>query len=137
MIYYVRRTKVINRVSHVMLNISIKGLRIPLTDAITDAVYKKVTTLEKIIHTSGFVQVELGKPSAHHKAGTDVFVTEITLDTKGDTYYVEVADADLYTALDRAVADISETFKQGKGKKQTLMRKGRMMVKQLLKKGFS
>lgn len=120
-----------------MLNISIKGLRIPLTDAITDAVHKKVSTLEKLIHTTGFVQVELGKPSAHHKAGSDVFVTEITLDTKGDTYYVEVADADLYVALDRAVADLSEIIKQGKGKKQTMMRKGRIMVKQLLKRGFS
>ena len=137
MIYYVWRTKVINRVSYVMLTITIKGLRIPLTDAITQAVYNKCSSLEKIVHTPGFVQVELGKPSAHHKAGPDVFVTQMTLDTKGDTYYIEVADADLYPALDRAVADITEMIKQGKGRKQTLLRKGRMMVKQLLKKGFS
>jgi ribosomal subunit interface protein len=120
-----------------MLNISIKGLRIPLTQAITDAVYKKVGNLEKIVHTSGFVEIELGKPSAHHKEGTDIFLAEITLDTNGDTYFVQVTDADLYVALDRVVADMIEMVKQGKGKKQTMIRKGRMMIKKLLKRGIS
>ena len=119
-----------------MLNISIKGLRMPLTDAITDAVYKKVHSLDRIIHTNAYVHVELGKPSSHHKAGDDVFLVEITVDAKGSTYFIAVTDGDLYSALDRAVSDMAEIIKQGKGKRQTLLRKGRMMVKRLLKQGF-
>lgn len=108
----------------------------PLTDAITDAVHNKMATLEKVIHTNAFAHVELGKPSAHHKTGDDVCAAEITIDMKGQTYFVQVTDADLYTALDRAVSDMNEMIKQGKGKRQTLARRGRMMVKQLLKRGF-
>lgn len=120
-----------------MMNISIKGIRMSLTDAITDAVHNQLKTLEKLIPTRSFVHVELGKPSAHHKSGEDVFQAEITLDTKGQTYFVQIAHSDLYQALDRAVYDIGEMIKQEKGKKQTLLRKGRMLVKQLMKQGFS
>lgn len=119
-----------------MLNISIKGLRMPLTAAITEAVHSKVGSLDRILNKDASVHVELGKPSAHHKSGTDVFMSEITVDAKGQTYFVQVSDSDLYTALDRSVADMSEMIKQGKGKRQTLARRGRMMVKQLLRKGF-
>jgi len=118
-----------------MLNISIKGLRMPLTPAITDAVHKKVATLEKIVHDYTFVQVELGKTSSHHKAGPDVFATQITLDSNGHMYYAEVTDADLYASLDRAIIDIAESVKQGKGRRHTLVRKGRMALKKLLKQG--
>ena len=118
-----------------MMNISIKGIRISLTDAITEAVYAKLATLDKLIPTQAFVQVELGKPSAHHKTGEDVFLAEITIDMKGHTYFVEVHHSDMYLALDRATYDIGEMIKQEKGKRQTLLRKGRMLVKQLLKQG--
>lgn len=119
------------------MNISIKGLRISLTEAITEAVHTKLSALDKLIHTKAFVHVELGKPSSHHKSGDDVFMAEITIDMKGQTYFVQVANADMYQALDRAVYDIGEMIKQEKGKRQTLLRKGRMLVKQLIKKGFS
>jgi ribosomal subunit interface protein len=108
----------------------------PLTSAITEAVHKKTASLEKFIHTNAFVQVELGKPSSHHKSGNDIFATEITVDMKGHTYYVQVTDADLYTSLDRATADIIEMIKHGKGRRQTLARRGRIAIKNLLKKGF-
>lgn len=117
------------------MNISIKGIRISLTDAITEAVYAKLATLDKLIHADAFAQVELGKPSAHHKTGDDVFMTEITIDMKGRTYFVQVHQSDLYQAIDRAVHDIGEMIKQEKGKRQTLVRKGRMLIKQLLKQG--
>lgn len=120
-----------------MMNISIKGLRMPLTEAITQAVHRELQALDKLIHTKAFVHVELGKPSAHHKSGDDVFMTEITIDMKGQTYFVQVNHSDLYQAINKAVYDMSEIIKQEKGKRQTLLRKGRMMIKDLLKKGFT
>ena len=119
-----------------MLNISIKGRRMPLTEAIAEAVHKKSASLEKLINTNAFVYIELGKPSAHHKGGADVFVTEVTVDVKGHTYYVHSAAEDLYLSLERAIADVGEMIKQGRGKRHTLVRRGRIAIKELLKKGF-
>lgn len=119
-----------------MLNITIKGLHIPLTEAITDAVHNQVRALEKNVHTSALVNVELGKSSRHHKSGDDLFVTEITLDVSGRTYFYTVAAADLYISLDQCVERIADMIKQGKGKRQTVMRKGRMLVKKLLRQAF-
>lgn len=107
----------------------------PLTSAIKEYVQSKVTTLEKVIHTPAYVHVEIGKPSSHHKSGEDVFQAELTIDTNGQTYFSRVMHADLYQALDQVVLKIAEMIKQNKGKKQTLFRKGRMVIKKLLKKG--
>ncbi len=119
------------------MNISIKGLRMPLTEAITNAVHTELRALNKLIHTKAYVHVELGKPSAHHKSGEDVFMTEITIDMKGQTYFVQVHHSNLYQSINKAVYDMGEMIKQEKGKRQTLLRKGRMLVKDLLKKGFT
>lgn len=120
-----------------MMNINIKGLRISLTEAITEAVYTKLRTLNKLIQTKAFVHVELGKPSARHRSGDDLFMAEITVDMGGQTYFTQIMDIDMYQALDKAVYGISEMIKQGKGKRQTLLRKGHIIIKQLIKKGFS
>jgi ribosomal subunit interface protein len=119
-----------------MMNISIQGIKMSLTEAIKDAVYRKLESLEKFIQHPAHVSVELGKPSAHHKAGPDVFLTEITIDTNGQTYFVKSTHSDLYAALDLATSEMSEVIKQGKGKRQTLVRKGRMMIKNLIRKNL-
>ncbi len=118
------------------MNISIKGVRMPLTEAIKDYATKKLEPLEKLMPHDAYVHVELGKPSAHHKAGPDVFLAEIALDTNGQTYFARVTESDLYAGIDRVTAEITETVKQGKGRRQTLMRRGRMMLKQLIQKDF-
>lgn len=109
----------------------------PLTHAIKEYVESKVLTLEKVIHRSAFIHVEIGKPSAHHKSGEDVFHAELTIDTNGHTYFARVMHADLYQALDQVISIIGEMIKQDKGKKQTMLRKGRIAIKKLLKKGLS
>ncbi len=119
-----------------MMNINIKGLRIELTDAIKDAVYTRVAPFEKFIKDEAYLYVQIGKRSAHHKAGEDEFVAEMTLDTHGHMYFIEITDADLYTAIENASQEIINKIKQGKGKRHTLVKKGRMMLKQLTRKGF-
>lgn len=119
-----------------MMNISIKGLRIPLTEAIKEYVSKKLEPLEKIMTHNAYVHVELGKPSAHHKTGPDAFMAEITIDTNGHVYFARARESDLYAAIDAVTAEIIETVKQGKGKRHTLLRRGRMMLKQFIQKDF-
>ena len=107
-----------------------------LTEAIKKYVYDRVAVLEKFTGDDSYLYVQVGKPSRHHKGGEEEFMTEMTLDTRGHVYFVEVTDADLYTAIDNASEEIINQIKQGKGKRHTLLRKGRMMLKQLTKKGF-
>jgi ribosomal subunit interface protein len=118
------------------MNITIKGLHIPLTEALKQYTNEKMSALENFIHKDAYVHVEIGKPSNHHKGGPDVFLTEITIDSKGHTYFVEASEADLYRAIDRATNEILEMIKQGRGKRQTLARKGRTLLKQLTRRGF-
>jgi ribosomal subunit interface protein len=119
-----------------MMNITLKGLHMPLTDALKQYSHDKLQSLEKFIHQNALVHVEIGKPSKHHKAGPDVFHAEITIDSNGHNYFVQITDADLYVAIDRATTEILEMIKQGRGKRQTLIRKGRMALKELARKGF-
>jgi ribosomal subunit interface protein len=118
-----------------MINTNIKGLHMPLTDALKAYVHEKVSSLENLVSPGAFLYAEIGKPSHHHKGGEDVFQAEITLDTNGQTYFVKTTESDLYRAIDRAAADMLDMVKQGRGKRQTLLRRGRMAIKQLLKRG--
>jgi len=135
---------IINRVRKVnqssahkpMINTNIKGLRIELTDAIKDAVHTKTAPFEKFIKDDAYLYVQIGKQSAHHKSGPEEFVTEMTLDTYGHMYFVSIIDQDLYKGLEKASEEIINQIKQGRGKRQTVVRKGRMMLKQLTRKGF-
>ncbi len=123
------------RVPYLMMNISMKGSQMPLTDAIKDYATKKLSSLEKIIHAPAYLHVEMGKPSRHHKGGPEEFVTEITLDANGHMYYIESFGGDLYASIDTAALELAESVKQGRGKRHTLVRKGRMMLKGLMRRG--
>ncbi len=107
-----------------------------LTEAIENYVDEKLLALEKFIHPNAHIAVEVGKPSKHHKKGDDVFQAEITVDSNGQTYFIQILDGELYSAIDRARDEMIELIKQGKGKRQTLLKKGRMMLKDLQRKGF-
>ena len=119
-----------------MKNINVKTLNIEMTDAIRNYIYEKIDSLEKFIHHDAHIAIEIGRPSHHHKKGEDVYMAEISIDSHGQTYFIQVTDADLYAAIDKARNEINELIKQGKGKKQTLLRKGRIAIKQLMKRGF-
>lgn len=117
-----------------MMNISIKGIRMPLTEAIKEYTFKKLEPLAKIAPSASYVRVELGKPSAHHRGGPDAFLAEISVDAAGRTHFARVLESDLYAGIDRVAAEIVESVKQGKGKRQTLLRRGRNMLKQFIRK---
>lgn len=119
-----------------MLYIQMKGLHMDITEAIENYVHDKLTTLEKFIHPHAHVAVEVGRTSKHHRKGEDIFQAEITIDSNGRSYFIQITDRELYGAIDRARDEMLELIKQGKGKSHTLLKKGRMMLKQLQRKGF-
>ena len=119
-----------------MQNINIKGLHIEVTDALRQYVNAKLASLSKFIPHTAHVRVEIGRPSAHHKSGTDIYMAEIETDWAGQTYYISVTEADQYAAIDRARDEIVEMIKSGKGKKQALWKRGRTIMKDAMKWDF-
>lgn len=119
-----------------MMNMNIKGLHMELTDAIKTRVDGKITALEHFVPGDAYVSVRVGKTSNHHKGSAEEFLAEVTLDTYGHMYFIENRNQDLYAAIDSAFDEITNQIKQGRGKRQTIARKGRMMLKRLTRKGF-
>ena len=107
-----------------------------LTDALESYVQDKMSHLKKFLPHDAHVSVEIGRPSIHHKTGTDVYQAEIEASTAKQTFFITITDADLYAAIDRARDEIVELIKQGKSKKTTMIRRGGMMMKDLMKNGF-
>ena len=65
-----------------MMNITLKGLHMPLTESLKQYSYDKLEALEKFVHTNAYVHLEIGKPSKHHKGGPENFLAEIKNKTK-------------------------------------------------------
>lgn len=119
-----------------MMNITIKGLHIDLTDALRDYIRTKLASLEPFIPETAHVRVEIGRPSAHHKTGDDIYMAEIEVDGNGQVYFIKITDGDQYAAIDRARDEIVEMVKSGRGKRQALWKRGRSMVKDMMKWDF-
>ncbi len=117
------------------MNINIKATGIALTPAISDYVYKKISSVEKYLSKKGptaSAQVEVGKTTKHHKSG-DVFKAEVRLIGGGlDMYAVEEAE-DLYAAIDLVEAEITRGILKTKGRHIQLLRRGQRAIKDLMK----
>ena len=117
------------------MNINIKATGIAITPAISDYVYKKISSVEKYLSKKGptaSAQVEVGKTTKHHKSG-DVFKAEVRLIGGGlDMYAVEEAE-DLYAAIDLVEAEITRGILKTKGRHIQLLRRGQRAIKDLMK----
>ena len=108
----------------------------PLTDELKKRVADGLAPLEKFLPDTARVYAEIGKTSNHHRSGDGVYQASVTLDTKGQMHFAKVAGSDAYKATDQACLDIVESVKQNRGRKQTLVRRGRMIIKRLTKSAF-
>ena len=116
------------------MNINIKATGIELTPAISDYVYKKISSIEKYLNKEGStsVQVEVGKTTNHHKSG-DVFRAEVRFNNAGvDMYAAEEAE-DLYAAIDLVEAEVSKKIVREKGRHIKLLRQGQRAIKYMIK----
>lgn len=117
-----------------MMNMNIKGLQIDLTDAIKEYVQTRVAPAGQLAGKDAYLYARVGKASRHHRGGSEEFIAELTLDTHGHLYFVETKMADLYAAIDAAAEELVSQIREGRGKRQTLVRKGRLMLKNLLRR---
>src|SRR3989344_419359 len=129
------------------MKINIKATGIELTQAISDYVYKKISSIEKYldkkISPNAIAQVEGGKSTHHHKAG-NIFRAEIHITGVNVDLYAVSEMTDLYAAIDVVKDEIVHNILQLKGKRETLSRRSAGMMKNFMKglsdstvKGFS
>lgn len=88
----------------------IQATGIAHTNAIDAYVGKRLRDLEKLLdpkEESVIAEVEVGKPSRHHKSG-QVFYAEITMLIKGKKFRATAKADDLYAAIDSMKDEIVE-----------------------------
>ena len=117
------------------MKINIKATSIELTQAISDYVYKKISSIEKYLDKSNtdiIAQVEVGRSTRHHKTG-NIFRAEVHITGASLDLYAVSEMADLYSAIDVVKDEIVHNVVQSKGKRQTLAKKGAGMMKNIMK----
>ena len=115
------------------MKINIKATNMELTEAITDYVNKKLSSIEKFIKSgtmSGYI--EIGKTTNHHKQG-DVYKAEFDIKINGERFFTQTSTSDLYTSIDDAKEEIVRRITETKDRKKTLFKRGAISVKKMIK----
>lgn len=121
------------------MNFNIKGKNMDLTDAIISYVREKLQPISKLIDVRDdavHADVELGRTTNHHNKG-DVYRTELTLHTKGQTLRTSSEKEDLYASIDEMKDQILAEIKRVKGRREGVMRRGQQKIKQIVKGLFN
>lgn len=114
------------------MHIDISGLRIDLTDALHDHVNAEFKKFEKILDQNARVVVEIGKTTDHHKQG-DIFKAEGRIIEPKAEYFANIVSEDLYTAINSLSDELFQQVTQSKSRHRTLLKRGRGMIKKLLR----
>ena len=112
---------------------TIKAINIELTSALRDYAERRFESIAKYAGGEAAVSVEIGKTSNHHHQSNTLFVAQVhVLTMLGKQYHASSEKADLYEAIDDVRAEIVSALTSGKGKKETLFRRGANKIKKLL-----
>jgi putative sigma-54 modulation protein len=114
------------------MNITISGSHIDLTEALKNHVHNEFTKIKKLLDSDTHIAVEIGKTTNHHNKG-NIFKAEAHVKAPGSDYFVEIIHDDLYTAIKMLANDLSEQIIESKNKQRTLLKRGRAMIKKLLR----
>ncbi len=117
------------------MNKNIKATNIELTPAISDYIEKKFSAFDRFVdntHGGAHCDVEVGKTTKHHRQG-DVFKAEVNMKVSGQNFYAVSEKDDLYASIDEVKDEIIRQITAHKDKSTTLMRKGALRVKNMLK----
>ena len=114
---------------------TIKTKNITLTEAISEYLDKRFSTLGKYIQESDdsvILDIEVGKISNHHKSG-DIFRAEANLHGRGLSLRAEAEQSDLYAAIDIVKDEMVEALRSKRSKKIDAIRRGGAKIKAFLK----
>ena len=126
------RPKEIRMTFSPIMNISISGSHIDLTDALRNHVNHEFKKLEKLIHPQARIDVEIGKTTEHHKQG-NIFKAEAKIVEPKAEYFAEIVAEDVYSAIGMLSDDLSQQINRSKSRNRTLFKRGGAMIKKLLR----
>lgn len=115
------------------MSTNIKATNMELTRGINNYVNKRVLGITKFVKNGEMaVSVEVGKITNHHKQG-DIFRAEFNIEIRGSKFYAFSEKEDLYKAIDDAKKEIVRQITSSKDRKHTLLKRGALSVKKILK----
>ena len=117
------------------MRINIKTTHIELTPEIEKYIEKRLGAFNKFLgrdNMNSLCEVEVGKTTEHHKSG-NVFKAEVNLTCGGKNFYAVSEKSDLYSAIDEVKDEILQKLKSNKEKRITIMKKGALKIKNLIK----
>ena len=114
------------------MNITTKGIHLEVTAEMHEYLEKRLRGVEKFLDENARVDVELGRTSSHHKTG-DVFRAEINVSVHGDFVRAGAEGGDINTAIDVARAELFEILSSRKDKRQTLWKRGKQKIKNMIR----
>lgn len=118
------------------MNIKILGTRIELTPELKGHIEKKLEAADKLMDptdTTILYEVEVGKTTEHHEKG-DIYKAEVHVRKKGGNIYATAHAEDVLSAMDKVKDEIVRALATDKDKKETLLRKGQMQIKKILRR---
>lgn len=117
------------------MSISIGAHNTEITTAIRDYIEKRLDGLSKYTAGEPTITVEVSKTTNHHRQG-DIFEAKIHLATSlGKAYHAASQKSDLYEAIDDVRNEMMRELSSAKDKKATLLRRGALKIKSLIR-GF-
>lgn len=114
------------------MNYNIKGTEVPTTDELRSYVEKQLAHADKFLNgdTTAHTDVEL----QHLPDGrSGKYKAEFTLSIGGEIHRAERWGATLHEAIDLAGADLVQELSRNKKKKQSVMRRTSLRVKEYLR----
>lgn len=120
------------------MNIIIKTSHVGLARDVEESIKKKLEGLKRLTGSAESdvrIEMEIAKTSNHHQHG-DIYQAAINFNYKGRQHRVSATAEDIHGAVDQAIHDLSQELATYKEKRMTLIRKGRMIIKNMMK-GFS
>lgn len=114
----------------------IQGTNMELTDAIRGRVEKRVAVLAKLVKRvqPATVDVEVGKPSDHHKKG-DVYYAEMNANINGEHMRAESTSDDLYRAIDEVQKELRRQILNWRKKNKRKVKEEGRSFKDMLRFG--
>ena len=108
------------------MKIIIKATNLKLTVALKQYIEKKIRPLQRFLKKTekdiAEADVEVGKPSQHHKSGA-IYYAEINLNVLGKLYRAKTKTADIYAAIDEIKDEVQREIKRFKEKQITKNRR--------------
>ncbi len=116
--------------------ISTKALNVELTRGMENLIDQKLQTLEKLLPENATdirCEVEVEKV-AEHQSGK-IHRVEINLFIAGTLYRTEATEDQIEKAIDEARNEMRHELQRALGKRQSLVRRGSRMIKDMLRFG--